>query len=149
MEKQSKDIGRLLSFHNMLDDQQEVIHKVLIPKIQRDYAQGRNGMEALRQRFLKSIFEVIDNRTDKELMLDFVFGQKEESTKNTFFPVDGQQRLTTLFLIHLYVGKMAGVSTGLLKKFSYETRTSSKQFCERLHDSPSESYKGIKDFVAS
>ena len=115
MEKQSKDIGRLLSFHNMLDDQQEVIHKVLIPKIQRDYAQGRNGMEALRQRFLKSIFEVIDNRTDKELMLDFVFGQKEESTKNTFFPVDGQQRLTTLFLIHLYVGKMAGVSTGLLK----------------------------------
>ena len=88
---------------------------MLIPKIQRDYAQGRNGMEALRQRFLKSIFEVIDNRTDKELMLDFVFGQKEESTKNTFFPVDGQQRLTTLFLIHLYVGKMAGVSTGLLK----------------------------------
>lgn len=147
MEKQSKDIGRLLSFHNMLDDQQEVIHKVLIPKIQRDYAQGRNGMEALRQRFLKSIFEVIDNRTDKELMLDFVFGQKEESTKNTFFPVDGQQRLTTLFLIHLYVGKMAGVSTGLLKKFSYETRTSSKQFCERLHDIPSESYKGIKDFI--
>ena len=93
MEKQSKDIGRLLSFHNMLDDQQEVIHKVLIPKIQRDYAQGRNGMEALRQRFLKSIFEVIDNRTDKELMLDFVFGQKEESTKK--YVLSGRRPATT------------------------------------------------------
>lgn len=141
------DYGKLISLYDMLTSENEVIHKILIPKIQRDYAQGRAGMENLRSRFLESIFEVIDTKTPKKLMLDFVFGQKEITTRNIFYPVDGQQRLTTLFLLHLYVGKRAGETTDFLKKFSYETRTSSKQFCERLNEIEAEHFSGICDFI--
>ena len=141
------DYGKLISLYGMLTSENEVIHKILIPKIQRDYAQGRAGMESVRGRFLESIFEVIDKKTPKKLMLDFVFGQKEITTRNIFYPVDGQQRLTTLFLLHLYVGKRAGESTDFLKKFSYETRTSSKQFCERLIDIEAERFSGICEFI--
>ena len=129
-----------ISFYEMLTDKDEVIHKILIPKLQRDYAQGRQEMASLRKRFLSSIFAVIDSDTDETLTLDFVFGQKEESVRTTFYPVDGQQRLTTLFLLHIYIGKRAGESTDFLKKFSYETRDSSRNFCQQLHEIPSKEY---------
>ena len=149
MTQEQKDKGKLTSLYEMLNGKEEIIHKVLIPKIQRDYAQGRNNEEAIRirKRFLKSIFDVIDEPGPSSLMLDFIFGQKEEKTRNIFYPVDGQQRLTTLFLIHLYIGKRANEDTDFLKKFSYETRTSSKQFCERLHDIDPESFCGIKKYI--
>lgn len=110
-----KDIGRLVSLYEMLTGQEEVIHKILIPKIQRDYAQGRSGMEVMRRRFLDSIFEVIDKPTNNSIILDFVFGQKEVRSKNVFYPVDGQQRITTLFLLYFYVGKRAMENTDFLK----------------------------------
>ena len=47
------DYGKLISLYNMLTSENEVIHKILIPKIQRDYAQGREGMESVRGRFLE------------------------------------------------------------------------------------------------
>lgn len=149
MTQEQKDKGKLTSLYEMLNGKEEIIHKVLIPKIQRDYAQGRNNEEAIRirKRFLKSIFDVIDEPGPSSLMLDFIFGQKEEKTRNIFYPVDGQQRLTTLFLIHLYIGKRANEDTDFLKKFSYETRTSSKQFCERLHDIDPKSFCGIKKYI--
>lgn len=145
---QNNDTGKLLSLHQMLTDREEVVHKILIPKFQRDYAQGRDGKEDLRERFLKSIFDVIDADGRDPLILDFVFGrQRQTSVQNIFLPVDGQQRLTTLFLLHLYVGRRAGAETDFLKKFSYETRESSKQFCERLHEIPSHAFVNVKDYI--
>lgn len=145
MESQNKDKGKLLSLREMLTDGE--INKILIPKIQRDYAQGRPDKASLRERFLGSIFDVIDREDGSTLMLDFIFGQKEEKCKTIFYPVDGQQRLTTLFLLHLYVGKRAGADTDFLRKFSYETRDSSKQFCEKLNDLPAEHFEGIARFI--
>lgn len=139
-------IGRLVTLYDMLKGND--LHKVLIPKIQRDYAQGREEMGTLRKRFLNSIFDVVDRETADTLTLDFIFGQKEDKGKVTFFPVDGQQRLTTLFLFHMYVGKRAGEDTDFLKKFSYETRDSSRNFCIRLHEIPSEKYLNIKDYIS-
>ena len=136
-----------VSLYQMLTDKVEVIHKILIPKLQRDYAQGRKEMSSLRKRFLDSIFAVIDKPTTDTLTLDFVFGQKEEKTKIIFYPVDGQQRLTTLFLLHIYIGKRAYENTEFLKKFSYETRDSSSNFCQKLHEIPSEKYEGIANYI--
>ena len=136
-----------VSLYKMLTDKNEVIHKILIPKLQRDYAQGRDGMESLRKRFLSSIFAVIDKSSTDTLTLDFVFGQKEEKNQVTFYPVDGQQRLTTLFLLHVYIGKRAEEDTEFLKKFSYETRDSSRNFCRKLHDIPCGKYNGIKEYI--
>ncbi|MFP3541337.1 DUF262 domain-containing protein, partial [Pseudomonas sp. SIMBA_044] len=49
-------------------------------------------------------------------------------------PLDGQQRLTTLFLIHLYfikrLGKVEDLS--ILKNFKYKTRKSSEGFIQLL-----------------
>ncbi len=141
MADNDKCVGKKVSLYEMLKkNSEDNIHKILIPKIQRDYAQGRESAGAIRERFLASLFEAIDKDSGKELLLDFVFGQKEEKTRNIFYPVDGQQRLTTLFLLHLYVGKRGGLDVDFLKKFSYETRTSSKQFCERLHEIPADAY---------
>src|SRR5690606_8767634 len=64
---------------------------------------------------------------------DFVYG----SVKNKILqPLDGQQRLTTLFLLHWFVAvkenKLDDELKKLLTKFTYETRTSSREFCNDL-----------------
>ena len=46
--KQKKDIGQRVSLYEMLTDEKNYIHKILIPKIQRDYAQGRDECASVR-----------------------------------------------------------------------------------------------------
>ena len=101
-----------------------------IPIIQRDYAQGRIGKEHLRASFLKELKEALDKK--QLLKLDFVYGSVENDHLQ---PLDGQQRLTTLWLLHWYVALRAGKlkeASNILKNFSYETRISSREFCENL-----------------
>ena len=115
-----------VSFWKLLNDK-----KIVIPIIQRDYAQGREGREFLRERFLGQLFDALkDNATP--LVLDFVYGSVEG---DTFYPLDGQQRLTTLWLLHWYLALRAGTlpkDKKVLEKFSYETRISSRTFCQKL-----------------
>lgn len=101
--------------------------KISIPIIQRDYAQGRKDAATIRDKFLDEIF----NRLNKEenLFLDFIYGSIED---DKFIPIDGQQRLTTLFLLHLYFAKKEKKECEYLKSFTYETRSSSREFCEKL-----------------
>lgn len=113
------------TFWNLLKE-----NKIEIPIIQRDYAQGREGKEYLRQTFLESLKEALDE--NKVLKLDFVYGSTENGALQ---PLDGQQRLTTLWLLHWYMAMRAGKlheAGDALKKFTYETRISSREFCEKL-----------------
>lgn len=106
--------------------------KIVIPPIQRDYAQGRKGKEVLRKTFLQQIKDHLDN--ENELTLDFIYGNVEN---NAFHPLDGQQRLTTLWLLHWYLACYSGELEkvkDILKNFTYETRISSRSFCEALCD---------------
>ena len=103
--------------------------KISIPIIQRDYAQGRKDAATIRDKFLHEIFNRLDN--DENLFLDFVYGNIEG---DKFIPIDGQQRLTTLFLLHLYFAKKERKDCEYLKGFTYETRSSSREFCEKLVD---------------
>lgn len=115
--------------------------RIVIPQLQRDYAQGRDDQKDVRDNFLKNIFKVLKNPCADDHIYDFVFG-KSDDDNYAFYPVDGQQRLTTFFLLHIYIGKRAGQDLSFLNKnlkngqtacnFSYETRDSSKQFCEKL-----------------
>lgn len=105
-------------------------NKIEIPIIQRDYAQGREGKEYLRQTFLESLKNALDK--NEVLKLDFVYGSTENGALQ---PLDGQQRLTTLWLLHWYIAMRAGKlheAGDTLKKFTYETRISSREFCEEL-----------------
>lgn len=110
-------------------------HKIEIPIIQRDYAQGREGKADIRTNFLNALLEVVDG---KKLELDFVYGsvKKDKEGNATLQPLDGQQRLTTLFLLHWFVAtkenKLDDELKKLLTKFTYETRTSSREFCNDL-----------------
>lgn len=103
---------------------------IVIPAIQRDYAQGRIGKEFLRRNFLLALKSAILN--EEKLTMDFVYGVHQEVR---FIPLDGQQRLTTLWLLHWYIAYKAGILEqvkNVLARFSYETRLSSSQFCEDL-----------------
>ncbi len=105
------------------------LKKIVIPIIQRDYAQGRKGPDVtrVRNRFLGSLYKAV---TEKPITLDFVYGDIDSQGNMT--PLDGQQRLTTLFLLHWYAAKKGGVPEeeyAFLKNFSYETRYSARYFC--------------------
>lgn len=110
--------------------------KIVIPIFQRDYAQGRYGKEDLRKRFLNEIKSSLE--CGSELLLDFVYGTKKS---NIIYPLDGQQRLTTLWVLMWYVtfkswksldDKVKNERKERLRNFTYETRPSSKNFIEWL-----------------
>ena len=71
---------------------------------------------------------------NKECHLGLVFGSYDENEK-VFIAVDGQQRLTTVFLLHWYVAwrenKLNDYKEKLLN-FSWDTRSYSSQFVELL-----------------
>lgn len=104
--------------------------KVEIPIIQRDYAQGRKDKKSIREKILNSFVNAIDN--DEPLELDFIYGSKEN---NSMQPLDGQQRLTTLFLLHWYLACKSNKLEefeDVFRNFTYQTRTSSREFCIEL-----------------
>ena len=116
-------------------------NKIEVPIIQRDYAQGRTTDEVkkLRDKFVND-YLIESILKDENIELDFVYGsiltevQCEDKNK-IFIPLDGQQRLTTLFLLHIFVAikenRLSEIKEVLLK-FTYETRPSSHDFCEFL-----------------
>jgi hypothetical protein len=71
---------------------------VVIPNFQRDYAQGRVGKEDLRTKFLDEIKAHVGKDT-APLELDFVYGTNKDGK---ICPLDGQQRLTTIWLLMWY-----------------------------------------------
>jgi len=113
-------------------------YKIVIPNVQRDYAQGRQTGKAptIRENFLNKLSSI--NENSETLELDFVYGYIKEYPDNnekSFIPLDGQQRLTTLFLLHWYIAVKEGhfeEAKKLLSKFTYETRHSSRVFCDKL-----------------
>ena len=113
-------------------DETVKLQKIIIPIIQRDYAQGRRDpdIDRVRSRFLNSLYEAVSN---EPITLDFVYGDIDANGVMT--PLDGQQRLTTLFLLHWYAAKKASISydkCGFLSNFGYETRYSARYFCKEL-----------------
>lgn len=110
-------------------------YSVVIPQLQRDYAQGRDEAKELRERFLSQILCVL--RGKERLNLDFVYGYDKALSPNhhpIFYPLDGQQRLTTLWLLHWYLLPSESVAEERewLLRFSYRTRSSSTRFCQLL-----------------
>lgn len=105
-------------------------YKIIIPRIQRDYAQGRSDEHStiVRLNLLRDI-KVSYESNDQPLDLGFVYGKTEDGK---FYPVDGQQRLTTLFLIHVYAFYNDSTKTDILLRFSYEARTTTRDFFEVL-----------------
>lgn len=107
------------------------VRRIEIPLIQRDFAQGRldPATNRIRQNFLEALVTAVTE--GPPLSLDFVYGETEGEL---LLPLDGQQRLTTLFLLHWYLAarchRMEEARHCL--KFTYATRASARLFCERM-----------------
>ena len=117
-----------------------------IPALQRDYAQGRWAQKEIGKGFVNALIEALDDEKSKGLHLDFIYGYVEgqvsveggnaagDSLKKLIL-IDGQQRLTTLWLLHLYLYKRAGKIDGekdWLGRFFYAARSGAKEFCQAL-----------------
>jgi len=110
-------------------------YSIEIPIIQRDYAHGRESAAQVRRDFLETLYDCLEE--DEHIDLDFVYGS---IIGQKFVPLDGQQRLTTLFLLHWYIASKEGKSASFQNmitidnsvRFSYETRVTSRDFCRAL-----------------
>lgn len=135
-------LGRQYSLVSLFSE----FDRIEIPVIQRDYAQGRASKKEtkIRKDILNYIIQAL-NGDCAPVELDFVYGVEYDYTnpegivKKTLVPIDGQQRLTTLWLLHWFLAGKAGLlkmpdspARKMLERFTYETRVSSKDFMHRL-----------------
>ena len=131
----SNSIGKKISFWTLVKG------SITIPTLQRDYIYGA-GTEKT-ETVLNNILDTFKKafESGQEETLDFVYGS--ESKAKEFMPLDGQQRLTTLYLLHYYAALIAKYPEGYTKddeeknfatlnKFSYATRNCTIAFCNQL-----------------
>lgn len=140
IEEKLQTENQRFSFYQLFKSYQ---YHVIIPIIQREYAQGREKEDEVRTQFLTALYSYLE---DGEAFhdLDFIYGTVENiDEKKYFIPLDGQQRLTTLFLLHWYLYAISDCAdlkeeykNTLVKDnkslFSYKTRQSSTDFCDAL-----------------
>jgi len=138
--------GERLSFFKLFSDKN---YKLVIPIIQRDYAQGRTNDETkeVRSDFLDALYGYLkEGKPNRDL--DFVYGTLQVNDDDEhihFIPLDGQQRLTTLFLLHWFLYQIQPIENeeqktlykdsltdGGKSLFTYKTRQSSTDFCDAL-----------------
>lgn len=117
---------------NFLKEDNTSLISIEIPIIQRDYAQGRSDKcsKEIRETFLKTLIRAIEEKVPLEL--DFVYGKRD---KNKVFLLDGQQRITTLYLLHWYIAQRIR-KPSLLKEVTlgYHVRQYADEFTQKLSD---------------
>lgn len=98
---------------------------IVIPSIQREYVQPLN--QSVINGFVDVLVKAYANDDKKDL--NYIYGLESDTI---FEPIDGQQRLTTLWLLHLYIAARKGqrLSAGL----EYRTRDASSDFCVKLRE---------------
>ncbi len=129
-----------LSFKELIEE-----YNVVIPMLQRDYAYGRTGEVEKRENFLRNLKAYFSDNDSHEL--DFIYGSVDKNSQLVL--LDGQQRITTLFLLHWYLSLVKDLNGDLHfeefrefmsipdrdpieSKFTYKTRYSSADFCNAL-----------------
>ncbi|MDE6079090.1 MAG: DUF262 domain-containing protein [Duncaniella sp.] len=167
-ENETYTLLSLLDGQVNLDSQTLVpVDAIVIPRIQRPYAQGRTDEHStfVRQTFLDELFESIES--GKACDLNFIYGVVTPKGQSYALELlDGQQRITTLFLLYWYIvcaelreaPEKAESVRRLLHKFAYETRTTASLFCNKLvefdyhfekGDKPSDAIKNVKWYFKS
>lgn len=136
-------------------------HSIQIPLIQRDYVQGlalNDKAKEKRDEFVKKLLNAILPK-EKPYTLDFIYGARDsyddnnDNSEGPFLPIDGQQRLTTLYLLHWILAVKTNKDgcnnwvLELLKKFSYMTRITSDKFCRRLLSTDFDAEKSLYEQV--
>ena len=99
---------------------------IRIPLLQRDYVQG--SKESVISPFLDSLLD-----SEQLSDLNYIYGYTDE--EGYFIPVDGQQRLTTLWLLYLYVASKEYENTKTFQiRLTFLSREYAQDFCDVLKD---------------
>ena len=110
---------------------------ILIPLLQRDYVQG--GQEDVISPF-------IDSLLGKECDLNYIYGYEEDGC---FVPVDGQQRLITLWLLYLYLySRKRPKERKFSVRMKFASREYAEDFCENLSEHLKQLLTCVKDNVS-
>lgn len=115
---------------------------ILIPLLQREYVQGSKE-SAVISPFLDALFE-------KDCDLNYIYGYRKDGC---FVPVDGQQRLTTLWLLYLYLYACKRQTREYRVYMKFASREYANDFCERIQENieallpKSSSYKSLDEAI--
>ena len=93
---------------------------ILIPALQRDYVQG--GRDYIIDAFLNQLLAAL--KGEIQIDLNYLYGSMEKD--KGFVPIDGQQRLITLWLLHLYIFTKNG------QNFPVELEFASREFANEF-----------------
>ena len=103
---------------------------IVIPIIQRDYVQGKttSKINGIRKGLICDMIQSLEHAT--KIDFQYIYGIYKEG--EWYLPIDGQQRLTSMFLftwgIAILAGKEYAKKLANLKKFSYQVREASSDF---------------------
>lgn len=115
---------------------------ILIPEIQRDYTYGSQTehTDKVLNNMLDNIERTLYKLGSPEMTMNFIYGYTVDEVN--YVPLDGQQRLTTLFLLHYYAALYNNdADFNALEKFTYATRETTKNYCSKLIENHSEILK--------
>lgn len=129
-------MNKKYSFYNLIED----FRYIEIPALQRDYAQGRKNEQEVRDSFLSYLRKMLI--AGQKDTLDFIYGISDDKISKLIL-IDGQQRITTLFLLYWFLAVCNGeecmqefrnkmLDSGNTSRFRYATRHSAKEFCNKL-----------------
>jgi len=110
-------------------------YEIEVPIVQRDYALGRkeDRVEQIRTLFVKALTDPLIGSNRSSVNLDFIYGS---NYSGKLVLLDGQQRITTLFLLHWYIALRSDCLSQqvrtTLSNFTYQTRSTSREFCSKL-----------------
>ncbi len=150
IEEPKVTVGKKQTFWQLITN--ENFKMIKIPIIQRDYVQGRETPQVKFARKNLLLDLALSLRESKPIDLNFIYGNTE---KNYFIPIDGQQRLTTLFLLHAYAfakDDLIDKLQILKENFIYETRITTERFFLALVDNlptffKDKNYSNLKSYI--
>lgn len=113
-------------------------YRIAIPCLQRHYVQGETTSKSkeVRGNFLRNLLLSFANNAPKQL--HFLFGPLDTHGADTFQPVDGQQRLTTIWLLSRYAIAWLNDEQErksllqILSRFNYSERIHAERFLINL-----------------
>lgn len=111
--------------------------QIVIPSLQRDYVQG-NRRDKISP-FIDYLLEGLEGKDGIDL--NYMYGTilKDDDGTTSFVPIDGQQRMTTLWLLRLYLTARAnvqqpGTHRPMVQRLEYRTREYAREFCWALSE---------------
>ncbi|WEV68055.1 DUF262 domain-containing protein [Bifidobacterium sp. ESL0769] len=114
---------RMRSIQNLKPDKQDENYCFSVPSYQRGYRWGKTEINTL----MDDLSPYFDNDKNLQYCLQPIVVRHREN--NVYEVIDGQQRLTTLYILGRYCDV---VENGVKYTITYETRQNSEEFLESL-----------------